>query len=205
MDDVLTWLSQPQALRAAERELRRLRLPLSLADDALQDARLRIWRARLRNTAAPVNPSAYAYRVIQNAVRDLQRPGRAPYYDDKLDEAASAPQAPAPTVPVDLEDECRRIAYAVIADSPRPAAAALHLLTFLLHRDVPIPRAAPTPETVDDQHAAEWAALWLAGQVDCFPRDGEVEDQAIRQRRSRAIRAARSHLRRLVVLAGGEG
>jgi hypothetical protein len=196
--EAFEWLLTPEASAAARRELGRLRLPSSLADDALQDARVRAWRlASDRGRPPPDNPAAAAYRLLQYAVRDLYRRGRARPEEAEFDEAVVDAEAPPFELDVvdRVEDDCRRVLLPTLAATPWIGAAVLNELTFRLHRDVPIPDAAPAPRGSTDEQNLTWAALWLAGKVGCFPSAGRPEDAAMRQRRARALKAASERLR----------
>jgi DNA-directed RNA polymerase specialized sigma24 family protein len=203
--DALDWLHGDDAERGARRELERLRLPASLADDVLQDARLRVWRTGARRSEPPENPVAYAYRALQHAALDLYRRQRRRVAEVALDEPWPGPDGTRSDVdvPGEFEDGCRRAAHGALAVRPWAGAAALNLLTFALHPDVPIPPEAPRPDAGTDDQEASWAALWLAGKLDCFPAVGSAEDAAMRKRRSRALDDAARHLRRAFELAGG--
>ena len=200
---VLEWLQGPDAERGARRELERVRLPVTLADDALQDARLRVLRTATRGGRPPTDPVAYGYRALQNAVRDLYRRGSRRVSEVPLDELLPLADLDPITidVPDRLEDDCRRAAHGTLAVRPWVGAAVLNQLTFKLHRDVAIPRRAPRPEAGSDDQEASWAALWLAGKVDCFPRGREREDAAMRQRRARALAAVADQLQHTVEVA----
>jgi RNA polymerase sigma factor (sigma-70 family) len=195
MDEVLEWFGTKDARFAARRELERLRLPMDLADDVVQDARIRVMQTLARGGVVPDNPIAYAYRALQNAARDLYRRSRRRLSAEAFDDLPAAAEEGAADVDVSglLEDDCRRAVHGSLALRLWVGAAALNELTFRLHQDVPFPDGAPTPEN--------WAALWLVGRTDCFPDEDHPEDAAMRQRRARALAAVRDELRRAVEVA----
>jgi hypothetical protein len=187
----LKWLDTPEAAKAARREVHQLRLPLS-EEDLLQETRTRLWRTTKLDAESLANLPGYARRAMQNTARDLHRKRRRRVVEDQLpDDEVLAVVLRGPDdidVPSDLEDECRRAAHGALAAKPWAGAAVLNELTFRLHPDVPIPRDAPgNTENTSDAQACRWAALWLAGKWDCFPDKGQVEDAAMRKRRSRAL------------------
>jgi DNA-directed RNA polymerase specialized sigma24 family protein len=203
MPGPLAWLQTPEARRAAQRELERLRLHADLVDDALQDAAVRLWRTWQAGSAAPENLEAYCYRVLQNAVRDLYRRRRRRVEETPLDDAEPCAGPADLEVPGALEDGCRAMLRASLIERPWAGAGALTRLTFALHPEVPVPAAAPRPEVGTDLQRAAWAALWLAGRLDCFALDGP-DDDARRRKRARALDAVTDCLRR-AVLAAGDG
>lgn len=183
MGDALDWLSTAAASGTARRTLQGQRLSTSLADDVLQEARLRVWRLEERHAEAPDAPEAVARRAIHRAVGDLSRRRfRRPVeehwdFDDPIGVADAPPGS-------DEDDTRRAVIAAKTAASMR--AAALAKITFAFHPDVPVPLAAPQPADGGDDQRTDWAALWLAGER-CFPPD----DPAVRKRRSRAIATLR--------------
>lgn len=197
--DTLGWLQTSEARAVAASALARSRLPASLVDDVLQEARLSVWRTLDESALVPENPTAYAHRAVTNAVYDLHRRRARRVEETSLDDDGQvAPTSVSDVVlRAELEDDCRRVAAESVARRPWAAAAVLNHLTFTLHPDVPIPDGAPSPEIgVDDQRAA-WAALWLAGKTECFPSEEGIDDATTRQRRARAIAVVTDHLRRV--------
>jgi hypothetical protein len=209
VSDALKWLDTSDAAKAARREIRRLRLPLS-EDDLLQETRVRLLRTGGPSTAEADNAIGYAHRALQNAACDLHRRRRRRVVEDVLpdDEVLVGTRWSVDDVkvPSQLEDECRRAVHGSLAARPWAGAAVLNELTFRLHHDVPIPREAPSPDGGTDEQECCWAALWLAGKLDCFPTLSELEDDAMRQRRSRSLRVVRDGLEHAVrVAVAGDG
>lgn len=191
------WLQTPAAVVAARRALERQRLPANLADDALQEARVRVWRQE----QSPDMPEAVARRAIQQAVADLHRKAWRRVVEEKVDDAADPVQPDRHAhLPGALEDLCRRVVNGRLARRPWVAAAVLNEITFRVHRDVPIPEEAPAPDAASDEEPLSWAALWLAGRFECFPPEGS-DDAAAGQRRSRSLSATARELRLVVASA----
>jgi hypothetical protein len=168
---------------------------MDLADDVVQDARIRVMQTLARGGGVPENPIAYAYRALQNAARDLYRRSQRRLTAEAFEDLPPSAEEGAADIDVSglLEDDCRRAVHGLLALRPWIGAAALNELTFRLHQDVPLPDGAPSPES--------WAALWLVGKTDCFPDKDHPEDAAMRQRRARALAAVREELRRAVAVA----
>lgn len=119
----------------------------------------------------------------QQYERDERTPGEEVEFET-IDLAYSAQQV----------DRIRRRVGEVLATRPSPAAAALCLVTMLCDgaepaEDCPTPRGGVSPE-----QAQWWAAVFYSGSVNCFPLNGTEEDQAMRTRRSRAVRHTRAVL-----------
>jgi hypothetical protein len=203
LSEAIVWLQSSEAAHVARRELERRRLPRSLADDVLQEARVRAWRLAEAHDTPADNPVGVARRAIQRAVADLhRRSGRRVWETDLEDASTVIDCVPGDVdVPGQLEDGCRRATHGRLAVRPWAGAAVLNELTFRLHPDVPLPAGAPGPAEGNDDHRVSWAALWLAGKIDCFPTRRTPDDAAMRQRRSRALAATANELRQVVEVA----
>jgi hypothetical protein len=193
----LDWLQSHEAMAAARSDLERLRLPISLADDVLQEARLRYWRLAEAHVDAAENPKGVARRAMKRAVLDLHRLRSRRVEETVLDDLPPGQQGSVvdPNPVAEMEDACRQRLWVRLGRKPRAGAAALHELTFRLHGDVPIPDSAPRPVAGSDDKEIGWAALWLAGRDDCFSSGDGVETAAIRRRRSRALEETAAELR----------
>lgn len=195
---VLDWFDGDEAVRRARKVVADRKLPAVLADDVMQEARIRIL-THVEPDAAIDNPAAFGMRTIQYAIADLHRAiRRRPVETLDADVAGASPDLPVAL----LADDVRRALARRIAPRPWVAAAALAQTTFLLHGDVALPVDAPTTDGTDRQ--IEWAALWLAGEYGCFPLDGATEDAAMRVRRSRAITSVQQHLAEVVAAIGAD-
>lgn len=195
----LDWLSTADARAAAGAELARPRLPATFVDDLVQDTAVRL-SVSLANGATPERPVAYARRALRNAANDLHRSRRRRehVWIDELPEPEAVIDDP------DLgpfEDHCRRVA--ALVDAGWIGSAALHLLTFTMHPGAAIPDDLARPVAGDDRAEAAWAALALAGRLDCFPGDDRPDDAATRQRRSRALAEVDAVLAQAVNVATG--
>lgn len=200
-DQIVAWLASADARAAARHELRRLGLDVYDPDDLLHDVAVRLLRADLPALDRPV---AYARRSVQRRALDLLRGERVRRHHDEgaLEEPATIADAGA--TPAELaaagaaEDAIRRALFAALGRAKAwTVAAALSTLTLRMHRSVPLPAAAPRPETDEPDKADRWAALWLAGETDVFPDagTGRTDSPAIRQARSRKLRAVDELLR----------
>lgn len=197
---IVAWLASADARAAARHELGRLGLDLYDPDDLLHDVAVRLLRADLPALDRPI---AYARRSVQRRALDLLRGERVrPVTDGEPDETATI--ADPGDAPADLaaagaaEDAIRRALFALLGRAKTwTVAAALSTLTLRLYRSVPLPAAAPRPETEEPDKADRWAALWLAGETDVFPdlAAGRADTPAVRQARSRKLRAIDDLLR----------
>lgn len=197
---IVAWLASADARAAARHELGRLGLDLYDPDDLLHDVAVRLLRADLPALDRPI---AYARRSVQRRALDLLRGERVrPVTDGEPDETATI--ADPGDAPADLaaagaaEDAIRRALFALLGRAKTwTVAAALSTLTLRLYRSVPLPAAAPRPETDEPDKADRWAALWLAGETDVFPdlAAGRADTPAVRQARSRKLRAIDDLLR----------
>jgi hypothetical protein len=201
-DDVIAWFGTEEASEAARRYSQRLKLAPGFADEVFQHAVDKALRTRQRGVPPPENPAAYGERIMRNAAVDLYRKEKRRSGDVPVDDLLPDRDDPGKIdVSGELEDTCRRIAHGRIALKPWAMAAVLNELTFLLHADVAIPAAAPQPRRPGDEERVAWASLWLAGEHNCFPAAGKDDDEARRQRRSRALKVVAEQLRQTVETA----
>ncbi len=85
-------------------------------------------------------------------------------------------------------DAVRRHLFATLQPSKAWAtSAALTVVTLAVDLDR-VDAIGPRPDAGAAGQWRYWTALWLAGQRQCFPVDGELDDSARRQRRARAIK-----------------
>lgn len=199
---IVAWLASGDARAAARHELHRLGLDVYDPDDLLHDVAVRLLQAELPALDRPV---AYARRSVQRRALDLlrgERVRRLHVSDGEHDESLAVADAGA--TPADLaaagaaEDAIRRALFAVLDRTKAwVVAAALGTLTLRLHRSVQLPTGTPRPETDEAGKADRWAGLWLAGETDVFPdaAAGRTDTPAIRQARSRKLRAVDDLLR----------
>jgi hypothetical protein len=191
LSEMFAWLTSDDARQAAVSELHRRGLPAALVDDLLGATALAL------GTASPDHgsidrPVAYARRALATKAVDLLRGTirhrREVEWPDELDLPDAAGDAT--LLGVELEDDLRAAIHRLLAARKAWAgAAALTVLTLAAHRDVALPRDVPEPEGPSGGQSDRWASLWLAGCRDCFPTRGLGDDAAMRQRRSRALRA----------------
>lgn len=200
---IVAWLASADARAAARHELRRLGLDAYDPDDLLHDVAVRLLRADL---PALERPMAYARRSVQRRALDLLRGERVRPAIAGHDDATEPAFEPADGAagPADLaatgaaEDAIRRALFATLGRAKAwTVAAALSTLTLRMHRSVQLPAAAPRPDTDEPDKADRWAALWLAGETDVFPDPaaGRTDTPAVRQARSRKLRAVDELLR----------
>lgn len=207
--EMFAWLASDDARSAAAAELHRRALPVALVDDVLGAAAIAVGAAAGSDAIAQVaNPIAYARRVVTTKTIDLLR-GRIRSrahetpLDDDLDVASADGDAALDVAAGEMEDHMRVVLHPFLAGRrPWAAAAALTALTLAIHRDVRLPRRVPAPDAASSGDVDRWAALWLAGVRDCFPVDGMNDDAAMRQRRSRALRAVDAVLREAAASIG---
>ncbi|HVM08344.1 MAG TPA: hypothetical protein VM345_07780 [Acidimicrobiales bacterium] len=198
------WLADDEARAAAAAELHRRALPVVLVDDVLGAAALAVASLEPASLAGIDNPIGYVRRVVTTKAIDLLR-GRIrtqtherelhPWDEDDDDAGLDLPAPGAASVADDVvageTEDALRVALHRLLARRRPwiAAAGMTALTLAVHRDVALPRAVPSPEGAAPGQADRWAALWLAGERHCFATQSRAEDAAMRQRRSRALRA----------------
>jgi hypothetical protein len=201
VDAVAGWLASPEGRRAAQRWVGRLGLPAHLADDVAQEVLARTVAAAAEGQV-PRNPGAWANRLGAFAARDLlrgalRRPRPAGALQDGDDQAgleATADEVEAVAVAAELASGVRRALAARVGTRPWVGAAALTHLAVAVD-GAPVGARCPQPAGgAGPQEAAEWAALWYAGRVGCFPEAGERETPAVRKRRSRAVAEVRAML-----------
>jgi hypothetical protein len=211
MDDVTavaTWLASPEGRQAADRWVRRLGLPADLADDVAQEVLIRTAVAVARGEVLR-NPAAWANRAGTFAARDLlrgalRRPRSAPAPDveDPREISAFADEVEAVAVGAELATGVRRAVAARVTARPWVGAAALAHLAAAVDGAPVGPRCPQPAGGAGPMEAAEWAALWYAGQVRCFADPGGAETAAVRKRRSRAVAQVRALLHEAAAEAG---
>lgn len=205
---VATWLASPEGRQAAARWVRRHGLAQDLAEDVAQEVLVRTTIA-VGNGEVLRNPAAWANRVGAFAARDLlrgalrrPRPGTTVEVEDPVELAARSDEVEAVAVGADLASGVRRAVAARVAARPWVGAAALAHLAAAADGAPVGPRCPQPAGGAGPLEAAEWAALWYAGQVRCFPEPGAPETAAVRKRRSRAVAQVRSLLHEAAAEAG---
>lgn len=201
---------------AVRRALVTNHLPAALADDLVQDALRRVWVATAGGGAPVDNIEAFVTTVLHRSAVDIVRGRvRGPQVVDwreAVDPDAAGQGWPfdGPS-PLDVEADVlarqslaavRRAVHRALSVDPHAGAAALAYLAVTVDGAAPAPRC-PQPaggSTADE--AAEWAALWYAGQHSCFAGDGGELPATVRQRRHRGAGRMRDLLARAAVSAG---
>ena len=202
---------------AVRRALVTNHLPASLADDLVQDALRRVWVATTTGGGAPVdNIEAFVTTVLHRSAVDIVRgrvrgPQVVDWRQDVDPDAAGQGWPFDGPSPLDVEADVlgrqslaavRRAVHRALSVDPHAGAAALAYLAVAVDGAAPAPRC-PQPaggSTADE--AAEWAALWYAGQSGCFPGDGAELPATVRNRRHQGARRMRDLLARAAVAAG---
>jgi hypothetical protein len=207
---VATWLASPEGRQAAGRWVRRMGLSPDLAEDVAQEVLVRTALAVGRGEQLR-SPEAWANRVGAFAARDLlrgalrrPRPAATDEDEEPLDIGGRADEVEAVAVGAALAAGVRRAVAGRVAPRPWVGAAALAHLAASVD-GAPVGPACPQPAGgAGPQEAAEWAALWYAGQVRCFADSVATETAAVRKRRSRAVAQVRTLLREAAAEAGLE-
>lgn len=189
-EHVLDWLQSSEARTVARRTARRYRLSGYDADPdtVLAEAAHAVWRRMQSPTPLSVRrPARYGTAVIQSVlVRVITlRVHSAAELPTWLDERAE-PAATSGTVTVLTRT---RIAEAAGPEWLQQAAVAyvdLAVGDLVLSNEIPQPRSGATPA-----QARAWAALWIAGQGQLFPRH---DTTASRKARSRKVGRLLRHL-----------
>lgn len=142
---------------------------------------------------------AYATRVMRNTVVSwLRASPRRSLHVSRTEEDGEATNLadPAATDPAalagELFDDLRRSLHRQVRHAQAwRSAAALTWVTIAQEPALTVGPAVPRPEGDNWDAHAEWASLHYAGRHDCF---GAPDTAAVRQRRSRAIRAVKDEL-----------
>jgi hypothetical protein len=195
------------------------RLPRFLADDLRQDALRRVWAATFRAADAIDNIEGFVATVLQRAAVDIVRGRvRGPQAIDwrqVIDLDAAGRGWPLDgSLPFDVGADVlaaeslaavRRAIHRGLGDDPAAGAAALAYLSVAVD-GAPVPSDCPQPiGGATAIEAAEWAALWYAGQRGCFASPSvRRASPAVRKRRSRFVRRFRNRLAVTARLAGLE-
>lgn len=208
MTAVAAWLASADGRQAAARWVRRLGLPADLAGDVAQEVLVRTTVAVGRGEVLR-NPAAWANRVGAFAARDLLRgvlrrpgPGLVPQVEDPVELPTRGDEVEAIAVGAELATGVRRAVAARLGARPWVGAAALAHLAAAVDGAPVGPRCPQPAGGAGVLEAAEWAALWYAGQVRCFSEPGAVETAAVRKRRSRAVAQLRALLHEAAAEAG---
>ena len=180
---LLDWFASSEAREVARRTAHRYRLYGYDAevDTVLAEAAFAVWRRLQSPTPLTVRrPAAYGTAVIRSVLVGVirTRSRSAAALPDHLDQHIPNPHSPDHT----LQLTRARVAGAPGPDWLRNAAVAyvdLAVGDLVLTDAVPQPRSGATPA-----QARAWAALWIAGQEQLFPRD---DSAATRKARSRAV------------------
>jgi len=213
---VAAFLTSDDGERVVNRYLRGQDLRDDLFDDVVQGALLRaLRRERTEPEFEPDNLEAWTSRLVSSEVRDLLRGRRrrrkrealvhergedeASFWDRQPDAALHLEdQVEFETVDLPRSDEkvavIRRRLVHGLSSKPYPAAAAMCMVSMACDgaepaEDCPRPRGGVSQEQVP-----WWAAVFYSGKVHCFAIDGAEEDDAMRARRSRALRETKAIL-----------
>ena len=199
------------------RQMTRLRLRDHLFDDIVQEVLLQALRAEEQGFEPDVL-EAWVSRLVQNRARDAlrghlrrhQREGVAvgkalgrsdvtePAWDPTETQLVPEDEVVFETVDLVVAGERlaatrRRLAQA-LSSAPHSAAGGLCVMTIVCDGAEPAADCPSPIGGVAQSQAAWWAGVFYSGQTSCFPRDGSGEDNAIRQRRSRALKATKALL-----------
>lgn len=180
---LLDWFGSSEARDVARRTAHRYRLYGYDAevDTVLAEAAFAVWRRLQSPTPLTVRrPAAYGTAVIRSVLVGVirARSRSAAALPDHLDVPHTADQLNNHT----LDLTRSQVARASGPDWLRQAAVAyvdLAVGDLVLTDAVPQPRSGATPA-----QARAWAALWIAGQEQLFPR---LDSTATRKARSRAV------------------
>jgi hypothetical protein len=180
---VLDWFGSSEARDVARRIAHRYRLYGYDAevDTVLAEAAFAVWRRLQSPTPLTVRrPAAYGTAVIRSVLVGVirARSRSAAALPDHLDVPHDSEQLNNHT----LDLTRSQVARTSGPDWLRQAAVAyvdLAVGDLVLTDAVPQPRSGATPA-----QARAWAALWIAGQEQLFPRD---DSTATRKARSRAV------------------
>jgi hypothetical protein len=201
---------------AVRRALVANHLPPSLADDLAQDALRRVWVATTGSGAPVDNVEAFVMTVLHRSAVDIVRGRvRGPQVVDwreAVDPDAGEQGWPfdGPSL-LDVEADVlgrqslaavRRAVHRALSVDPHAGAAALAYLAVAVDGAAPAPRCPQPAGGATAEEAAEWAALWYAGQSGCFPDDGADLPATVRKRRHRGARRMRDLLARAATSAG---
>lgn len=213
---VASFLASDEGERVLKRYLGRQKLSFQLIEDVAQRALLRVVTFERRNPEfEPSNLAAWTSRVVHRTTQDVVR-GRVRRGDDRVfafdtNEATDdfwdhqADDRPGVDEEVEFEtvdlviaaervDGVRRRLALGLAKKPYPVAAAMCMVTITCDgaepaEDCPRPRGG-----VSQDQAPWWAAVFYSGKTNCFALNGVVEDDAMRARRSRALKEAKAVL-----------
>jgi hypothetical protein len=200
------------------RTLATQRLPLTLADDLIQDTLRRVWVATNGTGLAVDNLEAFVSTLLRRSAVDIVRGRiRSPQVIDRR--AAVDPDAEVQgwpfdgPSPLDVEADAlageslaviRRAIHNGLSVDPVAGAAALAYLAVTVD-GAPVAPHCPQPAGgATAVEAAEWVALWYAGRHDCFSIDAAIQPATVRKRRSRWTRRFRDLLTRVATAVGLE-
>jgi DNA-directed RNA polymerase specialized sigma24 family protein len=207
--------------QVVRRHLRAHGLGADLFDDVAQDALVRCLSAERRGVE-PASVPAFVSELVRRSARDLLRghlrrpeghlagsPPGANGEPDQLDDIEAADRPDEEVVSAHelarlgaVVDGLRAQLAARLARNPERAAGALVVLA-IAHGDATPAADCPSPDGgVAQGEALYWAGVFYGGPGGCFPLDGQVDDAAMRQRRSRALRQVKATLRTVAEEAG---
>jgi len=199
--------------RVVHRHLRAHGLPVTFADDLVQETLVRCVTASARGVE-PDTLEAFVSELVRRSARDLlrglrRRPeGHLATHEPGPEDLIGEGDDPVDVVldQADLDalgsrvDGVRRRLTARLADHPIRAAGGLAVLA-IAHGEAEPAIDCPAPAGgVDAAEAVTWAGLFYSGAPRCFPTADDPEDAAMRQRRSRGLR----HLRATLAVAAAD-
>jgi hypothetical protein len=194
--EVAAWLDTAEGRAAARRASDRHGVAY-LLDDLVSDV---LYRAVVHDGAPVANVAAFTTVLLRRAAIDLLRGERRRFVPSRAEPPAedvaadTAVDVAATAVHAEVAHIVRRELGRRLGTRPWVGAACLARLAAELDH-ASISDDAPRPAGgAGEQEAIDWAALWYAGQDDCFPPPGGSDDPATRRRRSRAIVRVRSLL-----------
>jgi DNA-directed RNA polymerase specialized sigma24 family protein len=192
------------------REVASRNIPEHYFDDVVQEVFLRAVRAEEKGFEPDVL-EAWVTQLVQWETRDLLRGrGRRRRHEDvavgdagladRLWDPTEAPLGPDDEVvfeAVDLAIAAEHVAAIrlrlaqALSSKPYPAAGALCLVTIACDGAEPAADCPRPSGGVAQSEAAWWAGIFYSGQTSCFPSAGLSEDNTMRKRRSRALKATK--------------
>ncbi|MFZ6005829.1 MAG: hypothetical protein ACOYXM_18040 [Actinomycetota bacterium] len=199
--------------KVVRRNLRAQGLPENLHDDVVQETLVAVYVLEARGLE-PESVEALVSTIVRRRTVDMLRGLRrrpeghlipvAPGAADATDNIDLADDDLLPDEAAITADELAQLGAIVngirealgprLDHNPTRAAGALAVLS-IAHGDAVPAEDCPTPKGgVAQSEAISWAGLFYGGSKRCFPTEGDPENPAMRQRRSRALRHLRDTL-----------
>lgn len=204
------FLKSKEGQNVVRRQAMRHGLREHLIDDVVQEVLLRALRAEEKGFEPDVL-EAWVSRLVQWQARDLYRGcGRRRQHEDAAFGEAGLPDRPwdpADAVlgpddevvfeAVDLAISAEHVAAIrlrlaqALSSKPYPAAGGLCVVSIACDGAEPAADCPRPGGGVAQSEVAWWAGVFYSGQTTCFPRGGVGEDNTMRKRRSRALKATK--------------